>query len=92
LLWRGTLIWGVGGAILSTGPPELRPWKLGLLALAVFFLVVTFVNPKQPPFAAMMLWVWAGIAAGPAPEPSLRPAAAPGSRSVRESAAVSYAP
>ena len=64
LLWFGTLVWGVGGAIFATGPPELVPWKRGLLALAVFFLVVTFVNPKQPPFAAMMLWTWAGIAAG----------------------------
>ncbi len=92
LLWLVTLLWGVGGAIFSTGPPELRPWKLGLLALGVFFLVVTFVNPKQPPFAAMMLWTWAGIAAGPVAGPSFRPAAVPGSRSVRRSVDAGYAP
>src|ERR1700722_1161761 len=40
LLWLGSLLWGVGGAIFARGPAELRPWKLGLLAIGVFFLVV----------------------------------------------------
>jgi O-antigen ligase len=63
-LWFVTLLWGIGSAVLSTGPPALRPWKLGLLAIAIFYVLVTFVNPMQPPFAVMILWAWAGVALG----------------------------
>jgi O-antigen ligase len=61
-LWLASLFWAVGGAILARGPTELRPWKLGLLAISVFLLAVTAVNPNQPPFFALLLWTWAGVA------------------------------
>ncbi|HEX6688729.1 MAG TPA: O-antigen ligase family protein [Solirubrobacterales bacterium] len=61
-LWFASLLWGVGGAIFARGPAELRPWKLGLLAIAVFLLAVTAVNPNQPPFTSLLLWTWAGVA------------------------------
>lgn len=61
-LWLVTLGWGIGSAIFSPGPSSLFYWKRGLAALAVFFIVVTFVNPKQPPFVPLLLWTWAGIA------------------------------
>jgi O-antigen ligase len=64
LLWLGALLWGVGGAILSHGPEELQPWKLGLIAIAVFFLVVAIFNPYQEPFPVLLLWLWAGVAQG----------------------------
>lgn len=66
-LWLASLLWGVGGAIFSRGPAALRPWKLGLIAIAVFFFVVALFNPYQAPFSMLMLWVWAGIALGVAP-------------------------
>jgi putative inorganic carbon (hco3(-)) transporter len=62
LLWLATLFWGVGSAIFRHGPAALRPWKLGLLAISVFFLVVTAFNPLQPPFTSLLLWTWAGVA------------------------------
>lgn len=64
LLWLMTLIWGAGGAIFSAGAPELRPWKLGLLAIAVFFVVVGIFNPYEAPFPVLLLWGWAGVALG----------------------------
>jgi putative inorganic carbon (hco3(-)) transporter len=64
LLWLMSLLWGVGGAIFATGPPELRVWKLGMLALGIFFLVVGFVDPYQQSFSQLLLWVWAGVAYG----------------------------
>lgn len=64
LLWLVTLAWGVGAAIFARGPDSLIYWKRGLAALAIFFIVVTFVNPKQPPFTSLLLWTWAGIALG----------------------------
>jgi len=67
LLWLAALLWGVGGAIFSRGAAALRPWKLGLLALAVLSLIVDAVNPYQGPFPALVLWLWAGVALGRAP-------------------------
>jgi O-antigen ligase len=67
LLWLATLLCGVEVAIFSAGPPALLPWKRGLLAIASFFLIVTFVNPQQPPFTALLLWTWAGVALAGSP-------------------------
>jgi putative inorganic carbon (HCO3(-)) transporter len=64
LLWLATLLWGMGMAIFSPGPSELRPWKLGLLAIAVFSLVVSLFNPYSAPFPTFLLWLWAGVALG----------------------------
>jgi O-antigen ligase len=88
LLWLATLLSGLGAAIFSAGPVALHPWKRGLLAIASFFLIVTFVNPQQPPFAVLLLWTWAGVAlvgapsARPEPRPSrLAVAASPAAAS-----------
>jgi O-antigen ligase len=80
LLWLTSLLWGVGGAIFAHGPVELRPWKLGLLAILVFFLVVSLFNPYMEAFPVLLLWLWAGVAFGggsPSREasPGLGPAA-----------------
>jgi putative inorganic carbon (HCO3(-)) transporter len=66
-LWLATLLWGVIGTALGRGSPELRPWKLGLLAIGVFFVVVGFFDPYPAPFPTLLLWVWAGVALGSAP-------------------------
>lgn len=73
LFWLASVIWAVGGGIISPGPPELRTWKLGLLAAAVFFFVVCFVDPHTAPFPMMLLFVWAGLTRGTTatPTPSL---------------------
>lgn len=72
-LWLASLLWAIGGAILIRGPSALRPWKLGLLAISTFMLTVTLVNPNQPPFIALVLWTWAGVAMVGAPTASRRP-------------------
>ncbi|HTA13391.1 MAG TPA: O-antigen ligase family protein [Solirubrobacteraceae bacterium] len=64
LLWLASLFWGVGSAVLSRGPAELRPWKLGLLAVGVFFVVVSLFNPYLQAFPILLLWTWAGVALG----------------------------
>jgi O-antigen ligase len=70
LLWLTSLLWGLGEAVFSRGQADLRPWKLGLLAMAVFFLVVSVFDPYQGPFPVLLLWVWAGVALGRAPLPA----------------------
>lgn len=63
-LWLGSLLWGVGGAIFAPSTASLRPWKLGLLAVTVFFLVVAVFDPQPQPFPELLLWSWAGVALG----------------------------
>jgi O-antigen ligase len=75
LLWLASILWGVGAAVFSPGPAELRPWKLALLAILVFFLVVCVVDPHTAPFPMVLMFVWAGLAIGAAPRPAVQRAA-----------------
>jgi putative inorganic carbon (hco3(-)) transporter len=74
-LWLGSVLWAVGEGIFGVGPPELRPWKLGLLAISVFFLVVSVVDPHTAPFPMVALLVWAGVATGHRPAVRTEPRA-----------------
>ena len=44
------------------GPPELYPWRVGLLAVFVCFLVVANLGPLSTALPNLLLWTWAGIA------------------------------
>jgi O-antigen ligase len=82
-LWVAILVAAVAGAFTTRGPPELRPWRIGLLGVVVCWLVVAMlVNPLS--FPMLILFVWAGVATG-LPEPQAEGAAAtePGSLSPR---------
>ncbi|MCW2988309.1 MAG: O-antigen ligase family protein [Solirubrobacterales bacterium] len=68
VLWLACVFWAVGEALLAPGPASLRPWKVGLLSIAVFFLVMSFVDPHTAPFPMVVLFVWAGLARGTTPE------------------------
>lgn len=78
LLWLVCIGWAVGGAIFKPGPSTLRPWKLGLLPVAIFFLVVGFVDPHTAPFPVVLLFVWAGLARGTATAPAETRSQVPG--------------
>lgn len=59
-LWALCLLLGVGGALMSRGPPDLEPWRIALLALFVFFAIEeSFVPPTV--FQNLCLWLWAGV-------------------------------
>lgn len=66
-LWLGAFLWGIGLGIFSTGAGALRPWKLGLLALAITYLAICPFDPYQAPFPDLLLWVWAGVALSSGP-------------------------
>jgi O-antigen ligase len=70
LLWLASILWATGAAIFSPGPAALRPWKLGLLAISAFFLVVCVVDPHTAPFPMVLMFVWAGLATGAKPLPA----------------------
>jgi putative inorganic carbon (HCO3(-)) transporter len=61
-LWTAALLAGVGGTLFRRGPPELQPWRLMLLGVAVFYLVIaTFEFPQS--FSNLTLWMIAGVVA-----------------------------
>jgi O-antigen ligase len=71
-LWVFALLWAIGGAILRRGPPELRPWKIGLLALALGQLAAWATAPARYVLPTILLWLWAGVAWGGREDQSAR--------------------
>lgn len=60
LLWGAVLLAGIGGALGSRGPPDLVPWRAGLLAVAVCYLVISNFVPASV-FPNLSLWLFAGV-------------------------------
>jgi hypothetical protein len=60
-LWLFALIWAIGGAATKRGPPDLRPWKIGLLGMACMYVVVGSTTPLSFTMPTLLLWTWAGI-------------------------------
>jgi putative inorganic carbon (HCO3(-)) transporter len=60
LLWLVALLMGGFGALAARAPPELVPWRMAFLALAVCFL---FIANSVPPTVFMneAFWLWAGV-------------------------------
>ncbi len=75
-LWAFALIAGVGGALWRRPPPELVPWRTGLIAIAVAWFVVANLSPLNTSFPNTILWLWAGIVWRPfaSPRPVREPA------------------
>lgn len=65
ILWLLALLSAVGGGVLRRGPPEMLPWRVGLLCIAIPFGVVANLSPLSYPFPNFLLWLWAGVAATP---------------------------
>jgi putative inorganic carbon (HCO3(-)) transporter len=62
-LWLLSTVLALWLALRRRGPPELEPWRYGLIAISVLFLVVSsFVYPYL--FGVVVLWMWAGIVYG----------------------------
>jgi O-antigen ligase len=59
-LWVLSTALAVWLALSRRGPPELEPWRYGLLAIAIMCaFVAAFVYPYL--FGTIVLWLWAGI-------------------------------
>jgi len=63
-LWLAALLAAIGGTIVRRGPPELRPWRIGLVAIGVQWMVESALAPFPYTFPNLLLWTWAGIASG----------------------------
>jgi O-antigen ligase len=63
-LFSASFLAVVGLAVLSRAPPELRPWRLGMLAIAMYWIVGAQFVPLGQVFPNMIVWLWAGIVLG----------------------------
>jgi O-antigen ligase len=63
-LWLVALLAGVGTAATRRAPPELRPWQIGMVALATEWVVIANFSPMTAAFGTVMLWTWAGVTLG----------------------------
>ena len=54
----------MGSALFGPAPSVMRPWRAGLLAIAVFWLVIANFSPFGQTFPTMMPWLWAGVVLG----------------------------
>ena len=61
MIWLVAVLLAVGGAIVRRGPPDLYPWRIGLLAIAVQFAVVLNLTPLVQVFPNTILFLWAGL-------------------------------
>ena len=61
-LWLLAVILGAGGTAITRAPPDLEPWRIGLIALLVFFLIGESAVPPTV-FVNASLWLWAGVVA-----------------------------
>jgi O-antigen ligase len=62
-LWVWALAAGVIGAALRRGPPDLYPWRVGLVGIFVAYFVAANLGPLSYPLPNLLLWLWAGIVA-----------------------------
>jgi putative inorganic carbon (HCO3(-)) transporter len=60
-LWALAFAAGVLAPALRRAPPALEPFRLGLLALALCWLIVACFGPLGYAFPTLLLWTWAGV-------------------------------
>jgi putative inorganic carbon (hco3(-)) transporter len=60
-IWLLGLVLAIGGGIVVRGPPQLFPWRIGLIAVAVMWLIVANLVPMVQAFPNQVLWLWAGV-------------------------------
>jgi O-antigen ligase len=60
-LWLLAVFIAIGGAIVKRGPPELLPWRIGLLAYTICWTVVLNLTPLPQAYPNLLLWLWAGV-------------------------------
>jgi O-antigen ligase len=51
----------IGRGLVSRAPPDLEPWRIGLIAIALCWVVTANFAPLGHVFADSITWLWAGV-------------------------------
>jgi O-antigen ligase len=70
-IWLTAFVVAMGTAILRRAGPLLEPWRVGLVALVVAWVIVANFGPLGYAFPTLLLWTWAGIVSVRPPVPRL---------------------
>lgn len=62
IMWATALVAAAAAAVVRPGPGSLDPWRLGMLALFLHWLIVANFGPLGYAFPNLLLWTWAGVA------------------------------
>jgi putative inorganic carbon (hco3(-)) transporter len=60
-LWVLALCVAIGGTAIRAGPASMFPWRVGLVAIAINWLIVANFVPLTFAFPNALLWFWAGL-------------------------------
>lgn len=60
IIWVAIVALGILGGLPRRGPPDVDDWRVGLVAIAVAYAVITNFVPPQV-FPNLTLWLWAGV-------------------------------
>jgi O-antigen ligase len=64
LLFVFSFMLAVGSAVTSRGPPDLYPWRLGILAVAIAWVMIAAFVPFGQVFPNLAPWLLAGVIRG----------------------------
>lgn len=67
VLWLVAFFLGPVAASVVPPAPRMRPWRLGMIALLVQFLVVATFQPLAFAMPNLLVWLWAGVVVGGRP-------------------------
>jgi putative inorganic carbon (hco3(-)) transporter len=83
LLWAAAFGMAVLGPIFARGDPRLRPWRIGLIAVATAWAVVAMFAPLSQAFPNLMVLMWAGVVAAGVPWLSASTASLPDNEAIQ---------
>jgi putative inorganic carbon (hco3(-)) transporter len=63
-LWVVIMLMGLVGPAVGRAPPDVEPWRLALIAVAIAWFVQSNLSPLDYAFDNYIVWLWAGIVVG----------------------------
>jgi O-antigen ligase len=63
-LWLVILVVGLGIPAVRRAPPDVEPWRIGLIAIAVAWFIQANFTPLDYAFDNYVVWLWAGLIVG----------------------------
>lgn len=63
-LWFVILLLGIVAPAFGRAPPDVEPWRLALIAVAIAWFVQSNLSPLDYAFDNYVVWLWAGIVIG----------------------------